>query len=181
MEERLKQLYFKWMCKKIGGQNESYQKLLHYLNDTEFTYIVKMDRNRYEDGKEMRYRFGYECRIPDEAIDDYIYDLPCSVLEMMLALALRLEDHIMTNSEYGNRTKIWFWDMIFSLGLAKMTDPFFDAAKVKKSVDRFLAREYAENGRGGLFTIHSDAHNMKTAEIWYQAMWYLSEQLHVNR
>lgn len=38
-------------------------------------------------------------------------------LEMIIALAIRLEEHIMDDPDIGNRTGQWFWDMIVSLGL----------------------------------------------------------------
>lgn len=50
-------------------------------------------------------------------IASYLDNRPCSVLEMIIALAIRLEEHIMDDPDIGNRTGQWFWDMIVSLGL----------------------------------------------------------------
>ena len=67
--------------------------------------------------------------------------------------------------------------MIVSLGLSNMDDRNFDGLYFKEVMQRFLNRGYERNGRGGLFTIHDPSLDMRSAEIWYQFMWYLNEFL----
>ena len=136
-----------------------------------------MDGNRAEDGVELRYRFGSECGFDNSAVADCLDDKDCSVLEMMVALAIRCEEHIMDNPDIGDRTGKWFLDMIVNLGLEKMTDDRFDKRYVERILHRFLNREYGRNGDGGLFTVHHSRIDMRSVEIWYQAMWYLDEVL----
>ena len=180
-ESQLNREYFEWMyeivCNDRYNRNLSYRKLLHYLHDIEFIYIVKRDKNRAIDGIDFRYRFGYECGYSRDLIEDYLDTRPCSVLEMMIALAFSVEEDIMDDSEYGDRTGQWFWNMLVNLGLGSMCDNRFDAKYVDEVINRFLYREYERNGEGGLFTIHDDSRDMRTAEIWYQTMWYLNEFL----
>ena len=106
-------------------------------------------------------------------IATYLDDRPCSILEMMIALAIRCEEHIMEDPEIGNRTGQWFWNMIVSLGLGHMTDDYFDLAYVEEAVRRFLNREYSRDGSGGLFTIERCPQDMRRIEIWYQMCMYL--------
>ena len=83
----------------------------------------------------------------------------------------------MDNPDIGDRTGKWFLDMIVNLGLEKMTDDRFDKRYVERILHRFLNREYGRNGDGGLFTVHHSRIDMRSVEIWYQAMWYFDEVL----
>lgn len=152
----------------------SVRKLLMFLHDTEFTYTILKDENRYNDGLELRYRFalenGYEFK-SDEILA--ILDGTCSVLEMMVALSLRMEETIMDNPDYGNRTGQWFWQMIANMGLSGQQNATFDEEYVRERVQRFLDRKYEKNGKGGLFTVRNTTADLRDVEIWYQMNWYL--------
>lgn len=175
--DELNNNYFDWMyqlvCNDEYSRGLSYRKLLYLLHDTQFTYTIALDGNRYDDGIDLRYRFGSESGYPDYMIAKYIDIRPCSVLEMIIALSMRLEEHIMSDPDIGNRTGQWFWDMIVNLGLGSMDDAKFDKAYAVSVVRRFLNRDYDRNGRGGLFTVEHSRHDMRNVEIWYQANWYL--------
>ena len=166
--------YFEWLvgiaC--IDSKVVSYRKLLAYLHETEFIYSMPMDSNRAADGKELRYRFAHRYLGDDSA--EYYITGPCSVLEMMLALAIRCEENIMDDPTMGDRTAQWFWGMISSLGLGGMYDSNFDIYKVEDVVNRFLDRDYDPDGRGGLFTIRNFEYDMRTIEIWQQLCEYLN-------
>lgn len=173
--------YFEWMyelvCNDKYCKRLSYRKLLYFLHDVDFMYTNPMDGNRESDGIRLRYRFGQECGYEEPIIAAYLDDRPCSVLEMMIALALRCETQIMDDPIEGNRTGVWFWNMIVSLGLGAMSDSRFNALTVAHIIDRFLNRNYKRNGEGGLFTVEHCDQDMRTAEIWYQMCWYLDEYL----
>ena len=171
--------YFEWMYQLVcrDAKRLSYRKLLCKLFDTPFNYTIAMDGNRAEDGVDLRYRFGYECGFDNAAVANCLDDKDCSVLEMMVALSIRCEEHIMDNPDIGDRTGRWFLDMIVNLGLDKMTDERFDRDYVARVLRRFMNREYKRNGDGGLFTVHHSRVDMRLVEIWYQAMWYLDEVL----
>lgn len=96
----------------------------------------------------------------------YLDNRPCSVLEMLIALAFRCEEHIMTDPDIGNRMGQWFWNMIVSLGLGSMSDSRFDAAYTDDVISRFMNRKYKRNGEGGLFTVERCKYDMRTVEIW---------------
>lgn len=167
--------YFDWMCdlvcKNRFGNDISYKKLLTFLHGIEFSYTIRRDRSRADDGINLRYRFPYE----DFGIDDierYING-PCSILEMMLALAIRCEETIMDNPAYGDRTGQWFWGMIASLGLSSMEDSRFDKKSASKIIEKFLSHEYEPNGKGSLFTIRDCKDDLRKVEIWTAMLWYL--------
>lgn len=181
MENELNNEYFDWMYQLVCGEqplkNISYRRLLMHLHSREFVYTIGMDGNRAEDGIDLRYRFGYEHDLEGPVIASCLDNRPCSIFEMMLALSIRCEEHIMDDPDIGNRTGQWFWNMVVNLGLSSMTDSKFDPVKADRIIDRFLNHNYGRNGEGGLFTVQRSRRDMRTTEIWYQAMWYFDEVL----
>lgn len=178
IKDELLDRYFDWMYQLVVDDryfNKSYRRLFAQLYDTNFTYTIPMDGNRAEDGIELRYRFGRECGYSDSVVAIFIDDRPCSILEMMIALAIRCEEHIMDDPDIGNRTGQWFWAMLVSLGLGSMADAQYDPGIVDDILRRFLDRDYRRNGEGGLFTVNECSIDMRNIEIWYQMNCYLSE------
>ena len=172
--------YFEWLCSMVADTKPdrmSYKKLLKYLDQTEFTFIMPMDENRCADGVDLRYRFGDERGIEGPVIASCLDDRPCSILEMMVALAVRAEESIMVDPARGIKPGRWFWMMISNLGLINMHDSNFDEEYVNGVVWRFLNREFGRNGEGGLIYIPNSEYDMRSLEIWYQMMRYLTEYL----
>lgn len=171
----LQKKYCKWMCKLIGAAPTelSYKKLLEHLHQTPFCYTLARDGNRAEDGVDLRYYFGYLHNIEDAAIANSLDVYDCSVLEMMVALAMRCEDHIMKDVELGDRTGIWFWQMISNLDLLNMDDVSFDERSINDILYRFMMREYDASGKGGLFISTDPTFDARSTEIWYQMNHFL--------
>lgn len=174
--DKIKNEYFEWMynyvCEGRAHKDVSYKKLFEYLHDIEFTYSIERDENRAYDGIYLRRRFAHT-----KSQDDYrfileILDGPCSVLEMMLALAIRLEEEIMDNPLYGDRVKQWFWSMLKNMYINQMTDNIFDKRFVEYSVNKMINRTYEPNGRGGLFYIPNCEDDLRKFEIWTQLCWF---------
>lgn len=140
-----------------------------HLHNIEFTWFIPHDDNRADDGIQLRRR--YALAMEDVRLARCLTG-PCSVLEMMVALASRCEE-IMDDALMGNRTGQWFWGMIHNLGLSPMTDSKFNRDTVDDIIARLLNREYEPDGRGGLFTVRHCTHDMRTVEIWCQLSWYL--------
>lgn len=172
--DRVQNDYFEWMLDIVDGERDSeeisYRKLLTHLHCTDFVYSIPMDENRASDGLDLRYRYSLASG------DDKRYlDIgPCTVLEMMIALAIRCEEEIMSDPDVGDRTRQWFWTMVNSLGLGAVTDARYDKALVNDILTTFLDREYEPNGRGGLFYIRNCEYDLRDVEIWYQLSWYLN-------
>lgn len=169
--------YFDWLCALVPPERHGHKvsyKMLRLLFDTDFTYAIENDKNRAADGVYLRYRFAIDFGYGD--VEPYLNG-PCTVLEMMVALAVRCEEHIMDDPDMGNRTGHWFWSMIDSMGLGYVRDSSFRVYAVEEAVDRFLNRDYEPNGKGGLFTIKNCRYDLRDVEIWYQMCWYLDEIL----
>ena len=166
--------YFEWLFSLVDNRADGYQKLLTHLHNTEFWYSIPNDKNRAADGIDLRYRFGVEHGI--DYAESYL-EGPCSVLEMMVALCMRCEIHIMSDPDIGDRTGKWFWEMIANLGLSSQTDIRYDKQFVSEVISTFLNRRYSKNGEGGLFAVRKSRIDMRDVEIWYQMCWYLDEVL----
>lgn len=180
-KNKLENEYFEWVCELINADPYHpkchYRKLLTCLHKTEFIFTLEMDGNRSADGIDLRYRFGYEHDHERSMIDTYLSARACSVLEMMVALAMRCEEHIMDDPDEGDRTGQWFWGMIKNLGLDGMNDLLFNKRHVDNSLSIFLNRGFKRNGEGGLFTVNNCKEDLRNCEIWYQMCWYLDRIL----
>lgn len=170
------QAYYRWItsivCQNEYASNEhQYQALLRHLYEKEFRWSILYDQNRARDGKDLRFQFSDLANLEWEiGMDD-----PCSVLEMMVGLAIRCEQSIMTDSSIGDRTSMWFWDMIESLGLDSYTDADYDKERADAILDKFMDRRFSKNGKGSLFTFRDSKKDARSIEIWRQMCLYLDE------
>ena len=166
----MREKYYRWLIGLVandGYHEKYYSKLFRILFSTEFTWTIRLDANRAADGIELRKWY-------QDATGDYCgVENPCSILEMMVALAVRCEETIMCNDDFGDRTGDWFWGMIVDLGLDKEDDSFINESYVHCTLETFLNRRYTSDGKGGLFHIPGINQDLRKVEIWYQCMWYL--------
>lgn len=176
-DEPLDEQYLTWLYGLTGpvslkNPSRTYWSLLRLLYTKEFAWFVPNDDNRVEDGIELRYKFRDECRIRS-ASEEWLC-LPCSMLEMMIALSDRLS--FMDGKEPAD----WFWELIENLGLTEYTDrSFFGSASVQdveSRLDVLNERTYAYSGHGGLFPLDHPEEDQRDVEILYQAGAYLLER-----
>ena len=172
---RIANEYFDWLYDTVSrdrfSSRNDFRNLLAYLHSVEFIYFIEDDANRASNGENLRWIFSLAAGYDFDEIEPYL-EGPCTVLEMMVALARSCED-IMDDPQFGDRTGQWFWSMIVNLGLGSMTDSRFDEKYVSEVVRRFLNRQYDPDGTGGLFYIKNCDVDLRTVEIWYQLCWYL--------
>lgn len=175
------QLYEDWLIDtvwhSVDFRGPRYHRLFSFLFNTPFVPSMEMDEVRANDAIDLRYSYADTYKIPYDIVDRDLGGQmhQCSMLEMMVALALRMENHIMEDASYGNRTGQWFWSMIVSLGLDGMDDVNFDDHKAESVVARFNSRSYEPSGKGGLFTIQNPNIDMRQYDIWYQMQNWISE------
>ena len=168
--------YFEWLYRYVDNdrfhKKISYRKMIRYLFDEPFRWTIPKDENRALDGIGLRRRYAIELGFDDDYFKDYL-DGPCSVLEVIIALALRIEETIMDDPTIGDRTSQWIWIMLGSLGLESMTDDRFDIDLVQWTIDQFLDRNFDPDGKGSLFRIPNCRFDLRGTEIWIQMLWYL--------
>lgn len=177
---RVKSDYMIWMMRMVSTKeyrSNQYKKLFEKLYERQFQVINAFDENRVMDGEALRYRFGDETGRMQPEITESIDNRPCSVLELMIALASRCENQFAYDPQYGDRTGVWFWEMVKSLGLINMTDDQYNEEYTDYVIDRFISLDYKPNGEGGLFTIKDPKKDYRHVQIWYQMCEYLNQLL----
>jgi hypothetical protein len=174
VNEPVENLYFNWLCHKVFNVRSTdraltYWNLFRLLHGTEFAWVLPMDENRAEDGKDLRTEFANLANL--SAPLGWMED-PCSVLEMLIAFSRRAEH--MTSKPYQN----WFWQMLRNLRLDDKSDSSdFEPTDVERILDLFLNRRYQPNGKGGLFPLPADTgimQDQRAIDIWYQFCDYVA-------
>lgn len=168
--ERAQAEYYKCLHDLVltDSGDETYDLLIRELYAYNFEAVIDRDLNRVNDGLQLREKY-----MGDDS--DYI-DGECSVLELMIALAQRIDD-IMYDPDVGEDWVRWFWEMIENLGLDKFPDSNFSTKAVDLIIQRFIDRKYDSDGLGGLFPLmYPDSRiDQRDVEIWYQMQAYLNE------
>lgn len=186
IDNNLKELYFKWLC-RLAFPNihdrSLYSHVLYLLYVTNFIVIIPLDENRLKDGIDLRYQFSCDCRIPYELVQNEFSDTDSSILEVLIALAQRWEKYIMSDLQYGDRTSKWFELMFKNLGLSYYTDSKFENdighsrlfahSQVMNILETFNKREYSYDGSGGNIIILRDSvYDLRLLELWDQICIY---------
>lgn len=167
--------YLKDMVYAPGA--EAYDTLLDILFRINFRWSVHNDDNRAADGIDIRYNFEQEFDI-DERSAKELSLIPCSVMEVICGLAIRMDD-TMRDPERRHIDR-WFWELIGNLGLLDCTNEAFERGErslkdVEEIVDIFMDRTYDELGHGGLFPRNHCDKNQKEIELFAQMNGYLCE------
>lgn len=173
--------YFDYILDRVGmptWYKRRYSELLDYLFETPFTWIVNNDVNREMDGLELREEYFDEIGIDAEDRDSELDEHRCSVLEMMIALAERIEYHIMGEPGDDDPSR-WVIEMIENLGLDSFDNEAFDENEVDYIVQKWLHRAYDEGKKGSIFPLRQGKNMKKSSlreEIWFQMCRYLEEK-----
>lgn len=185
---RARQEYFAYLCSLVHADDPdcTFSKLMLTLFNMEFVWNIDNDVNRAEDGLSLRSDFARLYCDGDADFEDWLYSSsPCSVLEMLIALAYRIDEDIMWNPTKGNRVLQWFYEMLENLGLDGLSDdnwvyPDSDF-RVKDIIIRMLDRTYTRNGFGGLFPLTDGrCEDQRKIEIWKQMNTYFIEKYGVE-
>lgn len=154
----LTDLYFGWLCSSVGCE----RNIGAVLHSVDYSYSIPMDGNRYEDGIELRYKFG-ESKGYSHAECSYLDDRPCSVLEMMVALSLRLSSSVFDEDDCEYYTRVIFNSMLWYIRVD---------SRVNGMVNRIFD---TMNGKQYWFPLKHTTKNPNEIEVWYQGHEFLLE------
>lgn len=170
----LDEQYFQWLYRQVADPeiddpSLSYWKLLKILYTTRFEWSIPHDENRADDGKALRYEFKDEER-PD-ITDEAWLGIDCSMLELMVGLARRLE------SMTGNgETHYWFWQMAENIEIGQYSDDRrLQKTRIANILERVVGRTYSSRGDGGFFPLQHANRDQRNVELWYQLNAYVLE------
>lgn len=165
-------LYFNWLVDLIDPMylQDEYWELLTKLHSIPFVWDLERDVDRAIDGIENRRMFEEETQMSLGNMDASY----CSVLEMIVALAMRM-DGLSECDEVG----MYFWEILGNLDLTHLTDISFyelDGPElIEQNIGRMMARDFPPNGEGGMFPLAQTGKKQNESEIWYQMQAYLIE------
>lgn len=181
----LKDDYFSWLYGLVKGK-PSRVKLCKELYLKKFRWFVHNDDNRCEDGLNLRDIFVEENDLDESHLEvNYFLKGECTVLEVMVALAQRMNDLMYDlNDTQNDKTPRFFLEMLTNLGLAEFTDNSTrddrlgpgQEAEVDEVLEVLMDRTYGVDGRGGLFPLKKrHREDQSKVEIYYQMMYWLDE------
>lgn len=184
MAPNVKVRYKHWLISKIDTNGDYsidavYGALLDVLFETDFVYIsddpqLNMDKNRASDGLYLRTIFDEET---GNDIRSVLESKKVSVLEVLIALSIRIEQDIM--GEGDNNFGKWFIEMLENLDLTEYTDDIpYEDGEILDKLGRFMYRRYGEDGIGSLFPLKNPeicSEKFTKLEIWNQMQYYLRE------
>ena len=168
--------YFLWLLEKIEWYEVDvyeYKKLLWLMYQKEFVWSVDHDENRASKGLNLRYEYDPKMDCKDE---------PCSVLEMMIALAHDWEHEICYDFTKGDRSAKWFWVMIENLGLNQFNDRNWSGESARMSnnlIEFWLDRKFDFDGNGSPFPRKLNDKDQRKVEIWMQVQGYVLENVEI--
>ena len=162
--------YLSFLKHKLSIRTSAFDILFEHLLERDFTWmkVCNTDADRALDGLSLRHLYFREW--DERGLD---WDAPCSVLEMIAALSIRIEQDIL--GEPGNdHPEKWFWEFLDNLGIVQDNE-HFDETAVDEVLDIWLMREYAWDGHGGMFPLKHANYDQRGIPIWDQMAEYLSE------
>lgn len=162
--------YGVWLVDRVGFCKKNYTRLMGQLHDTPFEVYIRNDENRAEDGLALRDEFGEYL-----GLNHADFERDCSVLEMLVALSIRIEEEYIGDPNDPHPEDI-FWELVTNLGLAKYSDDNFDYDVVFDILKRWLYRDFDSDGEGSIFPVMYPDQDQTKIEIWEQMIGYLSEK-----
>ena len=157
--------YYIWLRDLVCRSRFGYDKLLTLLDNTEYVWIFSMDENRSYGGMNLRGQFSEET----STNEDDIRVGPCSVLEMLIGVADKMDSQL----DFG--LDRCFWILIDNLGLGEFNDRRFNEYKVKSIVNTWLNHDYTSDGVGSIFPLKHYQGDCRNLDIRAQMNAWINE------
>ena len=172
LSDEFSRRYFEYLVYENIVAKPSWIPILEILHSRDYYSMMIMDNSREGDGKLLRDNFMAKINGQDAITFNSSpwADVPCSMLEMMIALSNRLvyEFYSVDDDIYPMSTII-FASMMDSLGINVEMDSQED---IENIITRFIRREYSPDGEGSLFDLRGKTVDIdwRDLPIWNQAM-----------
>lgn len=159
--------YFQWLCDEVGiygyFQEESIGSVLFRI---QYTYRFVLDENRAIAGTNLRQEFTDIYGAPE----DEVKTGPCSVFEMLVALARDFA----SNADIS--VKQAYSDMMFNVGLIPVSImDTKDEDDIFRTVDQWLEGRVNERGDGTPFPLNFYDGDARHLDLWSQMNIYIHE------
>lgn len=182
----LREEYFKYLYKIVRPLPRTYYKLCQELHNKKFRWFIRNDDNRCEDGLRLRELYIEEQNLDEDHLEVQGFAKgDCTLFEVMVALAQRMDYELSGLIQPGNRTNKYFFEMLKNLKLDEFTDSKLilgdgidpiSECQIEEILENLLDRTYGYDGEGSLFPLKfRGPQDMAKVEIWYQMMLYINE------
>jgi hypothetical protein len=182
-DNQLIDLYFSWLCRPIQVEDRDFSMLFAKLHAIEFTWFVPNDDNRISDGEKLRENFIEAANLGLYELS-ILHSFPCSFLELMIGLSLRMDD-IMGDLNESDNINGWFWELIENMGLCNYSNENFHSLMghmvIWDKAQLIISRGYGRKGDGGLFPLQQPRQDQRKVELWYQMNLYLEEKYKIDK
>jgi len=164
--------YLRWLepllRDEYSDQTKTYWDLTNLMFQREFGWVVDRDRNRIQDGLDLRVEFAHLHRVRTEVMDPIG---PCSFLEVLIGLSRRLA------FTAGGEAPGWAWQLLGNLEFHRMSDPLsrHKQQKAEEIMSTVIERRYLPDGTGGFFPLAWPDDDQTQIELWYQLNAYVAE------
>lgn len=178
--------YFAWLSHFIGkdeDEDNNYSSLLAVLSGIEFYDVIPNDVNRMKYGKLLRSEYLKSIGRDKSEDEDWINLKPVSVLEVLIGLAEKM--NFFVGTEVCDDAAAWvpfFFELLNNLCLSEFTnkkiaeDSESRVSEIKAIVQRWLDRDYDQDGNGGVFPLkYTFGKDQRFIELWYQMHAYINE------
>lgn len=174
--------YYKYLVGLVEPPNGTYtllghhRELLFHLWAHEFYWLdIYREEDRANDGTAIRDRFLHDYDMPPIAVPQG----PCNVLEMLIALALRI-DIICRDWDVGAHPWDFLEMFIENLGLSDLTDDDIsglDTAYISAKLEAWMSHAILPNGDGGLFRFAVPVMDINRLSTWDMMQHWLVESM----
>lgn len=168
--------YYRWLLGTFTHDPErdyhvDYSCLCDQMYRKAYYYIIENDENRAGDGLYLREMY----EMTPFARAGSIPQGPCSFLEFLIGVAIRLQEMLVDGETIP--VYVYFWELANRLGLADYTDEVYFEDSTVFIVDSimtdYMDRRYGRCGEGGLFPLNNPCRDQTKVEVWYQLNEYL--------
>lgn len=181
----LREEYFQYLYKLVRPMPRTYYKLCKELHNKKYKWFIKNDDNRCEDGVNLRETFIEQGELDETHLEvQALQKGDCTLFEMMVALAQRMDYELSDLISPANRTNKYFFEMLKNLMLEEYTDSYLigdqldyaSSGDIDDILESLINRTYSYDGEGSLFPLKQRyPKDMAKTEVWYQMMLYINE------
>lgn len=186
--------YFEWLVSKVTSPavpaDTQARIVLQVLRDIRIKGLpMADDEPRLEDGKQLRTNFMDDTGMAVHSYKDALEPGSgfCTVLELLVALSMRMDDIMRDPLDPCSSVPSWFWGMVSTM----VGQPFYPcsywalpaststAAFVAESSMKFLGRQYDPTGHNGNIFIDMSGVDLRAIDMWAQACHFMSARRHI--
>lgn len=163
--------YFLALFDKIDIYDGEFFELCRIFYEVDFEWILELDRDRMLDGLKLRDELG--AVIPSK---------PCSVLEVLIGLAIRMA-YLVEPADDGSPDLIipdMLWVLVAKLGLTAYTNETIKVYPESRFtiidiLNRWMQREFEADGHGSPFPLESPVKDQRLCPMSYQMNAFVQE------